>query len=296
MPGFQKAERRRVKARVALVGPAGAGKTWTALTIAKGLGGKIGVIDTEHGSALNYADDFDFLHMDLEDYSPRAYVEAIKAAEDADIEVLILDSISHAWAGTGGALEMADRGSVKYSGNKWAAWREVTPEHNRFVEAMIGFDGHLIATLRAKMDYIQSQDDKGKTIIKKVGLAPIQRDGVEYEYSLVGEMDIDHNLIVTKTRYHIFDRAIITKPDVEFGQKLREWLEGGKPVEPKITEEQRKQIRDLAAKAGIKSADVPNLLMTDFGKDHTTKLTQAEADAFIAHLEAMVADKKESAA
>jgi hypothetical protein len=229
MSRFQKATRKKAKLRLALLGPSGAGKTWTALTIARGLGKRIAVIDSERGSASLYAGDAaDFDVLELETFSPRTYVEAIKDAEREGYDVIVVDSLTHAWSGKGGALEMVDNVSKRsQSGNSFNAWREVTPEHNALVDAMLMCKAHLIATLRVKTEYVLEEDHRGKKVPKKVGMQPIQRDGLEYEFTLVADMNLQHELIVTKTRCKLFDNAVIPRPDGEVAKKLLGWLESG---------------------------------------------------------------------
>lgn len=224
---FQKAVKAKSKARIGLIGPSGSGKTYTALLLATHMGNRIALIDTEHGSASKYADEFDFDTLWLNNYHPKNYIEAIKAAGEAGYDVLIIDSLSHAWAGTDGALDLADKKAAKYGGNRWAAWRDVTPLHNQLIEAILSSPCHVIATMRSKMEYIQTTDEKGKTVIRKVGMAPIQRDGMEYEFDVVGELDIDHNFIVSKTRCKALDGAIIKCPGKELADTLMAWLSDG---------------------------------------------------------------------
>lgn len=224
---FQKAVKAKSKARIGLIGPSGSGKTYTALLLATHMGNRIALIDTEHGSASKYADEFDFDTLWLNNYHPKNYIEAIKAAGEAGYDVLIIDSLSHAWAGTDGALDLADKKAAKYGGNRWAAWRDVTPLHNQLIEAILSSPCHVIATMRSKMEYIQTTDEKGKTVIRKVGMAPIQRDGMEYEFDVVGELDIDHNFIVSKTRCKALDGAIINCPGKELADTLMAWLSDG---------------------------------------------------------------------
>lgn len=227
---FKKAVKSQAKARIGIIGPSGSGKTYTALKIASVLGKKIAVIDTEHGSASKYADEFEFDVCELNNYDPRHYVKAIQVAGQAGYDVIIIDSLSHAWAGESGALELADQLKAKYGGNKWAAWSEVTPIHNKLVHSMLSSPAHIIATLRSKMEYIQTQDDKGKTVIRKVGMAPIQRDGMEYEFDIVADMDLEHNFIVSKTRCRALDGAIINKPGEELAKTILDWLTDGAPA------------------------------------------------------------------
>lgn len=232
MSRFTKATKRQSKARVALVGPSGAGKTYTALTIARELGERVALIDTERGSASKYADVFDFDALDLETHSPQEYVRAIVDAASEGYDVLVIDSLSHAWSGNDGALEQVDRAASRSrSGNSFTAWREVTPLHNQLVDAILRFPGHVIATMRAKTAY-DMQDQGGKKTPVKIGLAPIQREGVEYEFDVVADMDLENTLVVSKTRCSRLRRAVIREPDQKLGAILRAWLDDGAEALP----------------------------------------------------------------
>jgi energy-coupling factor transporter ATP-binding protein EcfA2 len=231
---FQKATKRQSRARVALIGPSGSGKTYTALQLATDLAGengRVALIDTERGSASKYADEFDFDVCELDGFDPRAYVKAIKAAEDAGYTVLVIDSLSHAWAGTGGALELVDKVKARsQNSNSFTAWRDVTPLHNRLVDAIVQSRCHVIATMRAKTEYVMETDHRGKQVPRKIGLAPVQRDGVEYEFDVVADLDLDHNLIVSKTRCRALDKAVVPLAE-GVGDTLRGWLADGSPVD-----------------------------------------------------------------
>lgn len=228
---FTKATKSQARARIALIGPSGSGKTYTALKLAQGLGASVAVIDTENASASKYADEFEFDVLVLEEFSPQTYVRAIRAAEGAGYDVLIIDSLSHAWAGQGGVLEMVDRAAKKYRNNSFAAWRDVTPHHNALVDAMVRCQCHLIVTMRSKTHYDVQKDEKtGKMMPVKVGLAPVQRDGVEYEFDIVADLDLDHNLIVSKTRCRALDGAVISQPGEELAATIRDWLSDGEPA------------------------------------------------------------------
>lgn len=249
-PTFHKASKTQSKLRLALIGPAGSGKTYTSLRIGKALGQKIALIDTERGSASKYSGDItDFDVLEPETFSPRTYIEAIHAAETHGYEVLIIDSLSHAWAGKGGALEMVDNAAKRsQSKNSFAAWREVTPEHNALVDAILGARLHVIATLRTKTEYVLEEDSRGKKAPKKIGLQPIQRDGLEYEFDLVADLNLDHELVVSKTRCSALDKAVIREPGEEVAEVLRRWLTDGAPVAdlgPRITA--RQLCEDIAA-------------------------------------------------
>ncbi|OUL23976.1 hypothetical protein BV378_20300 [Nostoc sp. RF31YmG] len=223
---FKKATKSQIKLRLALVGISGSGKTYTALNTASHLGKSVAVIDTEHRSASKYADLFNFDTCELTSFHPQNYIDAITAASGYD--VLIIDSLSHAWMGKDGALEQVDRIAKRsQTSNTFAAWRDVTPLHNQLVEAMLSCPCHLIVTMRSKSDYVMEEyEDKGKKKTRpvKVGLAPIQRDGVEYEFDVVGDMDKDNNLIITKSRCPNLSGQVIHKPAKELAYTLRAWM------------------------------------------------------------------------
>lgn len=228
---IQKATKRQLKARIGMIGPSGSGKTYSALALAAGLGEKICVIDTENGSASRYADEFTFDVLELSHHAPATYVQAIQAVEAAGYDVIIVDSLSHAWMGRDGALEQVDKAAKRsQSGNTFAAWRDVTPQHNALVEALTRCKAHLIVTIRAKTEYVMEQDSRGKTTPRKVGLAPIQRDGLEYEFDIVGDINLEHEWVVTKTRCRDLDGAIIAKPDAATAKRIRAWLSDGAPT------------------------------------------------------------------
>lgn len=248
---FTKATRRKARARVAIDGPAGSGKTYTALVAATSLanGGEIAVIDTERGSASLYADEFSFDVLELNDYSPRNYIQAIKAAEQNGYSVIVIDSMSHAWEGQGGILDMHDAATKRQkTENSYTAWKDVTPIHREFVDTMLQSSCHIIATMRAKMKYSQEKDGNGKTVIRKIGLAPVQRAGTEYEFTIVCDMDVEHTLSVSKSRCKPIADKVVRLPDITFFNVLRDWLEKGevplaiKPIEQDMTIEQARQV------------------------------------------------------
>jgi len=225
---FTRATKGAARARVALIGPAGCGKTWTALTLAQGLGGPVAVIDTEHGSASKYSDVFEFDVLELTSFAPARYVEAIEAAAAAGYGVLVIDSLSHAWMGKDGALEQVDRAAKRsQSGSTFGAWRDVTPQHNALVEAILAAPLHLVATMRSKTEYVQERDERtGKTQVRKVGMAPVMRDGVEYEFDVTADMDLEHNLIISKTRCPQLDGVVVNRPGAKVSATLLAWLTG----------------------------------------------------------------------
>jgi len=224
----RRAQRSAAKLRLALDGAAGSGKTFSAIEIAFGLTdnkGKIVVIDTENQSADLYASlgEYDTVPLNPP-YSPERYIAAIKKMEELGYDVIIIDSLSANWAGEGGALEK-QTSVTKRTGNGYTSWSEVTPGQNRLVEAMLSSKCHIIATMRSKMEYVMDKDQNGKTTIRKIGLMPIQRSGVEHEFTIVFDLDQEHTASVSKDRSGLFDGKNF-KPSRETGKQLKEWLRG----------------------------------------------------------------------
>ena len=251
---FVKATKQQARLRLALIGPAGSGKTYTALNIAQHLGAKVALVDTERGSASKYADLFSFDVMELESFHPQRYIDAVHKAEQAGYDVLIIDSLSHAWAGKDGALELVDKAAKRTQGNSFAAWREVTPIHNALVDTMIASRLHLIVTMRSKTEWVVERDERtGKTQPRKVGLAPVQRDGLEYEFDVVADMDIENNLIVSKTRCPALAGAVVAKPGKALAETLRAWLTSGasaaEPATPETVVPMQKRVERAPEKA-----------------------------------------------
>lgn len=225
---IRKAQRKKAKLRLGIAAPSGAGKTFGALQLAFGLGGKIGMVDTENGSGDLYAHlgDYDIISIQAP-YTADKYRAAIKAFEDAGYNVIIIDSLSHAWAGEGGLLDKQGKiADSSNSSNGYAAWRKVTPDHNALVEAMLQSPCHIIATMRSKTDYVLEENEKGKKTPKKVGMAPVQRDGMEYEFTVMLDVNVEHYASPSKDRTSLFDGTYFKlSPDV--GKHLLNWLEDG---------------------------------------------------------------------
>lgn len=229
---FKKAERKQAKLRLALSGTSGSGKTYGALLIAKGIGGKIAVLDTERGSASLYSDlvDFDTVTMQPP-YNPERFIEIIHEAEKEGYNVLIIDSITHEWNGQGGILEIADTvGRTRFKGNTFAAWAEATPRHQKFIDTILASSCHIIVTMRNKAVYVETEKSNGKKGIEKQGSAPQQRDGLEYEFTTVLDLNVDGNLAsASKDRTRLFkDPFVITE---KTGEVLLNWLNSGKAIE-----------------------------------------------------------------
>lgn len=241
---FKKAERKQARLRLALAGPSGSGKTYSALQMATGLGGKIAVIDTEHGSASLYADvaEFDVLELHAP-YSPERYIEAITAAERDGYSVLIIDSYSHEWTGPGGCLEINDQiAKAKYKGNTWSAWNETTPRHRALTDKILTSPLHIICTMRSKTETVQGE---GKKVVK-LGMKSEQRDGTDYEFTVVLDLVHDGNMAVaSKDRTKLFTQPELITP--ETGERLLEWLNGGANPEQRAREMLIDALADIAA-------------------------------------------------
>lgn len=234
---FRKATKKKLRARIALDGPAGSGKTYTALRFAFALaqagGGRVAVIDTEHRSASKYQGEapdgtpWDFDVCELEHYAPSTYTQVLRAAGAEGYDVVVIDSLSHAWEGVGGALDQVD----KKGGNSFTAWKDVTPQHREMIEAILGCPCHVIATMRTKTEYVleEQTNKQGKTVQvpRKIGMAPIQRAGMEYEFDVVCDLDLSHTLTVSKSRCSALDGKKAVSPGAPFVAPLLTWLGSG---------------------------------------------------------------------
>lgn len=232
---FKKAEKRQGVLRVAFTGPSGSGKTYSALMLASGIGKKIAVIDTENHSASDYAGQFGFDTVSIEKpYEVGKFIRAFEAAVAAGYDVVIMDSISHAWVGEGGLLSMKETLDAR-GGNAFTNWAPVTKLHEQFKSMILQSPVHLIATMRSKQDYVVEQDGKGKSVPKKVGLAPIQREGMEYEFTLVFDLAMNHTAAVSKDRTGLFDSQIPFMVTKVTGEELVMWrMQGGEMTAPSL--------------------------------------------------------------
>lgn len=227
---FKKAVKAQSKLRLSIAGPSGSGKTYTSLKVATEMGGKIAVIDTERGSASKYSDIFDFDVIELEDFHPDTYIEAIRLAEKSGYDILVIDSTTHEWNGKNGILELHEATVQKQrTKNSYTAWAEVTPLHNAFINAILQSKCHVIASVRSKTEYVQEKNEKGYTEVKKIGMASVQRADMDYEYDVMMEMNIDHVGTITKTRCAALDGKQFRKPGAELAEILTRWLSDGTP-------------------------------------------------------------------
>lgn len=237
-------ERKKAKIKMALQGSAGSGKTYSSLLLAQGLTNgdltKVAIIDTENGSADLYAHLGQYNVLTLTPpFTPESYIQAIEVCQRANMEVIIIDSISHCWD------YLLDFHS-NLTGNSFANWGKITPRQKAFVDKLLQSETHIIATMRTKQDYVLNQKD-GKYTPEKVGLKAVQRDGLDYEFTLVFELDIKHFSLASKDRTGLF----MDKPEFIInsatGTKIREWCDSGTNVQ-----DARKKIKDCQTLEGLK--------------------------------------------
>jgi hypothetical protein len=267
---FRKATRQQVKLKLAVTGPSGSGKTWGALELARGLGKRVAVIDTENGSASLYADRFDFDVIEMHaPYLTAKYSEALRAAVEAGYEVVIIDSITHEWAADGGILDQKTQKDLR-GGNSFTNWAGPSGEHERWKAELLAAQVHVIATMRSKSEYVLETNDKGKQAPRKVGMAPIQRDGIEYDFSVVFDLALNHEAVASKDRTSLFDGQHF-KLSPEVGKKIHAWLMSGEapkpqpapaPVKPKL-----EAVRSVTPAPAPEPEDGPTAPETSFYRE-----------------------------
>jgi hypothetical protein len=239
--------------RILLAGPAGSGKSYSSILIAQGLadGQPVGVIDTERKSSLHYRHLLDFYPEYFEPpYNPTRLTAAIKEAEKEGIHILIIDGVTPFWSSEGGELDQVDKAAKGMHGNTFGAWRTVTPMHNKLVDTILNYNGHVICTARTKTAYEVQDNDKGKKAPVKIGLALIFKEGFEYEFTSCLDLAIDnHTASCSKDRTGLFDGQYFT-PSIETGKKLLEYSKGSKPagiVPLFLDKAERQAIADLCS-------------------------------------------------
>lgn len=233
---LSEAKRNKAKLRLAIDGPSGSGKTYSALLIAYGITGdwsKIAVVDTERESANLYYDlcgaNKKYLVGQINaPYTPQKYLEALHVCEQSGAEVVIIDSLTHAWTAEGGLLDIHTSVVKKQrTANSYTAWADVTPLHRKLVDAILTSPLHVISTVRSETEYSQEKDAAGKTVVRKVGMKPQFRKGLDYEMTVVFSLDQNHNALISKSRINTFPVNDVIFPTAETGKKLSEWLNEG---------------------------------------------------------------------
>lgn len=294
----RKATRSQLKARVALDGPSGAGKTFTAIewgSVLQGDGRTL-VIDTEHGSAEWYSDrwDYDVITW-APPYDPGELATTIREAGDT-YDVIVVDSLSHFWEGEGGTLDIVDAAAQRSQGNSFAGWKVGTPALRHLMDTILQAKCHVIATMRSKMEYVLEKDERtGKNVPRKVGMAPVMRQGVEYEFTLIGELDLEHRLVITKSRCSVL-ADVVVQPGraADAAETFLAWLtEGQAPITPEEAEAIADSLNDLGADArrawlsrfGVRPADLPSSRLDEAMQflDDTSAFLTADQFADLPH-------------
>ena len=268
-----------------MTGPSGSGKTYSALRLARGLvgpTGKIALIDTENGSASLYADRFQFDVLDIAPpFDNEKFIDGVNAAVEAGYQAIIIDSASHFWEGI---LDYKDKLDQR-GGNSYTNWKIAGDKFSGIIKAVLQSKVHIICCMRSKMDYVQEKDDRGKTQVKKVGLAPIMRDGIEYEFTAVFDVALNHQAAVSKDRSGLFVDKIFQITE-ETGAQLEAWRLSGSDAQPEpwklslktILEPHAANANAFLVKLGwIKEGQT----FTDLTKEHADKVL-SNTSAFLA--------------
>lgn len=293
---FTPATKHLARARVALIGPPGSGKTYTGLKLATAFadGTRPAVIDTERGSASKYADEFGFDTLNLTDFHPQALINALGVAAQNGYTSILIDSLSHFWSGANGMLEQADQRAK--SNNSFSGWKEVRPLERAMIDAILDYPGHVVVAMRSKVAYEIQTNDRGKKEPVKLGTKPDQREGIEYEMDIVGDM-ADGTLSVTKSRAVALTGAVVHHPGEEFAAEILGWLRNGvvspeaaeiagKALADGVTVEDLRQLHADAKSRGLLGAIVEDpdagmaglgLLITRRGKALTEKASDVAA-------------------
>lgn len=279
---FKKATKTEANLRLALCGPSGSGKTFTSLNLAKHLGDKVALIDTEHGSASKYADRFNFDVCELTDFHPGNYIEAVREAGKTGYDVIVIDSLSHAWF-----WALNETGRAK---NSFTAWGDIRPLERALIDAMLGSPADIVVTMRTKTEWVMVDSPKsGKPMPERVGTAPIQASGIEYEFDVAGQLDLNHMLNITKSRCPALMNTTHANPGENLANILIDWLEDGEPM-PESAESKANRIKKAREQIGIDQESVRTLIKTEFGgKTSPRQLTGEECDRLISLIHRMAA-------
>jgi hypothetical protein len=287
---FRKATKTQSRLRLAVSGASGSGKTYSSLAIAQHLGksrceadtARVAVIDTERGSASKYADLFSFDVCELTEFHPGKYVEAIRTADADGYEVIIIDSLTHAWFAE---LDMAQ-------GN-FSNWAKIKPLERALIDAMLGSRAHIIGTMRSKTEWVMTPttNKQGKETLQptKVGMAPMQASGIEYEFDIAGEINLDHLLTISKSRCSSLSNTTHLNPGRDLAEQMMLWLSDGEPTTTETTQSKCERVKVAREAAGLGADSVRILIKSEFSKSHPRHLTSEECDRLVAIIESTIA-------
>lgn len=275
------ANRKQAKIKIGLSGPSGSGKTYAALKMAAVLAGgwdKVVMIDTENGSGELYSHFGPYKYIQLKPpFSPERYAEAIDAAMVNGAKAIVLDSISHEWSGEGGILDCSD----KMTGNSFTNWAKLTPRHNAFINKILQTNAHFFCTTRTKVDYIMEENSKGKMAPRKVGLKEVQREGVDYEFTIMFDLNTDHIATTSKDRTELFDNHM-EKLSEATAEAILNWCNGGEP--DVITPKEASKIRVLFEDLEVTPEQI-NLTLAPLGASEIGELTAKHGAVLLAKLQ-----------
>lgn len=280
---FKKATRKKANLKLAITGASGSGKTFSSLRLAKGLaGGKpIAVIDTENGSASLYSDRFDFDTVDLSPpFTHDKFIRAIEAAESAGYEVLVIDSASHIWEGI---LEYKSKLDAR-GGNSYTNWADAGNKFKGILDAVLQSKIHVICCLRSKMDHVIDKDSNGRATIRKVGMAPIMREGIEYEFTTVFDCDMSHQVSASKDRTGLFTDKIFQISE-ETGQAIANWIMTAETPAPVAKQETPENLLGVIRHHPLANKFVP-ILLVRLGKTNLDECDDGELNRIKTYLEA----------
>lgn len=278
---FKKASKEAVYLKLAITGPSGSGKTTAALRLARGLigdKGKIAVIDTENSSSLLYADAYDFEVCVIEPpYTEEKFTEAISDAVSSKFDCVIVDSFSHVWQAI---LDYKSKLDMR-GGNSYTNWANAGSKFENVLQAILNSKIHVICCMRSKMDYAIDTDERGKKSIRKVGLAPVMRDGIEFEFSLVLDLDMNHKAIASKDRTRMFDGKI-SEITEETGIALNDWRLGKSAVVAKTSDGPTTKVSKKTSSDASTNSDDDDDIPMDFPSDLKSIIGGNEGEANIA--------------
>lgn len=273
---FRKGARTQSKLRLGIMAPSNGGKTMTACMIASSLG-RYAVIDTENGSAEKYINEenpaggrFQFDVLNLKDHHPNKVIEAIDAAVAEGYDAVVIDGLSASWDAT---QRLVDEEVIRTKGNSFQVWGRVGQVYNNLMKKIVACPIHVVATMRSKTEYVLEENDRGKKVPKKVGMAPQVRQGAEYEFDVVLEMDHDHNCWTNKTRCRALDGKTWAKPGRELCAIINAWLSDGEAAPAQVpasdqpttpTVDWKSRARALYQQLGKEKAEP---LRVQFGED-----------------------------
>ena len=273
----KQAVRSKVFVKVALMAPSGGGKTFSSLRVATGMaqeiekreGRKARILlgNTEGDRGYYYANEFEYEIVDLEPpYTPEKFTSFLHWAEEEKYDIVILDSASHEWEGRGGCLEIHAK-----AGGRYQDWKDVTPRHEKFIDAMAKTKINLIATMRGKDKYELEKDDNGKTSVNKLGVGAKQREGFEFEFTCTFMIDQKTNFATyQKDNTHIFENEISVLLTEDHGKKLIMWAnsDSGKNVDAIVEEVEKVELKPI--KAEVKPTEEPIVKVDDVPQQEDT--------------------------